>query len=216
MYWSHDFAYAIGLITTDGCLSKDGRHIDLTSKDLEQIENFKRILKLSNKIGTKKSSTSSKRYYRIEFGNIKLYKYLLSIGLCPKKSKVLGKLKVPDKYFPDFLRGCFDGDGYSYSYWSKQWPDSFVFYTGFASASIDYLEWMKIKVKKLYTIEGYIKVGGNKAERLLMFAKYSSIKLINIMYYSNKVVCLSRKKFKIDSTLGIIQRQAGVVKLVYT
>lgn len=31
--WSPKIAYAVGLITTDGSLSKDGRHIDLTSKD---------------------------------------------------------------------------------------------------------------------------------------------------------------------------------------
>ena len=37
MQWNHDFAYAIGLITTDGNLSPDGRHINLTSKDEEII-----------------------------------------------------------------------------------------------------------------------------------------------------------------------------------
>jgi len=32
MIWSADFAYAVGLLTTDGSLSIDGRHINLTSK----------------------------------------------------------------------------------------------------------------------------------------------------------------------------------------
>ena len=32
--WSPEFAYAIGLIVTDGSLSKDGRHINFSSKDL--------------------------------------------------------------------------------------------------------------------------------------------------------------------------------------
>lgn len=31
--WSPKFAYCIGLITSDGNLSKDGRHISFTSKD---------------------------------------------------------------------------------------------------------------------------------------------------------------------------------------
>ena len=39
--WSSKLAYAIGLITTDGSLSKDGRHISFTSKDKEQVKNFK-------------------------------------------------------------------------------------------------------------------------------------------------------------------------------
>lgn len=55
MRWSADLAYAVGLISTDGNLSKDGRHFDFTSKDLDQIKNFKKILKLKNKIGKKYS-----------------------------------------------------------------------------------------------------------------------------------------------------------------
>jgi hypothetical protein len=56
--WSSNFAYAIGLLVTDGNLSKDGRHIELTSKDKEQIINFIYCLKIrNNKIGTKYSST---------------------------------------------------------------------------------------------------------------------------------------------------------------
>ena len=39
--WSADFAYAIGLIMTDGNLSPDGRHLCFTSKDIEQINNYK-------------------------------------------------------------------------------------------------------------------------------------------------------------------------------
>ena len=41
---SPDLSYIIGLITTDGNLSKDGRHFDFTSKDIEQVKNFKKIL----------------------------------------------------------------------------------------------------------------------------------------------------------------------------
>jgi len=51
--WSPDFAYAIGLLTTDGSLSSDGRHMNLTSKDRGLIEIFKTCLGLKNKIGRK-------------------------------------------------------------------------------------------------------------------------------------------------------------------
>ena len=50
--WSAEFAYAIGLIVTDGCLSSDGRHISFVSKDKEQINNFMQCLNLKVKIGT--------------------------------------------------------------------------------------------------------------------------------------------------------------------
>ena len=102
--WTGNLAYAVGLITTDGCLSKDGRHIDFTSKDLEQIQNFRTILGLNNKIGRKKSKPlETKKYFNVQFGNIVFYKFLLSIGLFPNKSRTLGNIEVPKRYFKDFL-----------------------------------------------------------------------------------------------------------------
>ena len=58
--WNKKFAYAIGLIATDGSLSNDMRHIDFTSKDLELVDLFKRCLKLQNKIGRKISQVYRK------------------------------------------------------------------------------------------------------------------------------------------------------------
>ncbi len=54
LVWSCDMAYVIGLITADGSLSIDGRHIDITSVDKSQLDNALRCLKLSVKIGRKK------------------------------------------------------------------------------------------------------------------------------------------------------------------
>ena len=39
--WNPEFAYVIGLLTTDGNLSKDGRHIAFTSKDIQLVKSFK-------------------------------------------------------------------------------------------------------------------------------------------------------------------------------
>jgi len=119
--WFPNFFYAIGLLTTDGNLSKDGRHLGFTSKDIQLAKTFKKCLDLTNvKIGTKTSGSADKRYPRIQFSNIKLYQRLLKIGLTPNKSKTISKLKIPNKYFFDFLRGHFDGDGSCYSYWDPR------------------------------------------------------------------------------------------------
>ena len=161
MRWSRSLAYCIGLITTDGSLSKDGRHISLTSKDIEQIYNFSKALNLKNKIGKKTSSYGKgKLYYVIQFGNIKFYKFLLSIGLHPNKTKTIKELTIPDKYFGDFLRGHLDGDGFTNSYWDKRWKSSFMFYTGFISASREHLEWIKNTIIRLYGVHGRIKFAG--------------------------------------------------------
>lgn len=110
--WSPRFAYAIGLITTDGNLSKDGRHMNMTSKDKEMIITFKKCLNIKNKIGRKTREKSKiKKYFQVQFGDKNLYEFLLSLGLTPAKSKTLGDLRIPNYYFCDFLRGCIDGDG---------------------------------------------------------------------------------------------------------
>ena len=62
--WSPEFAYAIGLLTTDGCLSTDGRHFDFTSKDKEQLVNFMKCLGIKVKIGYKTSGYSGEKIYK--------------------------------------------------------------------------------------------------------------------------------------------------------
>ena len=214
MKWSGNLAYVVGLIATDGNLSKDGRHINLTSKDEEQIRNFSKILNLKNKVSMKKSSyTGERKYFFLQFGNIEFFRFLVSIGLMPNKTKILGPLHIPDVYFADYLRGFLDGDGFTNSYWDTRWKNSFCFYTGFTSASKRHLLWIQEKIDDLFSVSGKIKFSG-KSTYHLIYAKKSSIILLHKMYYNPRVVCLERKKCKIALALGIIRKQAGVAKLV--
>ena len=122
--WSARFAYAIGLLTADGCLSKDGRHIDLTSKDKDQIISFKNCLGLRTKVSVKYSGNGNAAYHT-QFGDVIFYQFLLGIGLSPAKSKTVAAVSVPDRYFFHFLRGYFDGDGCSYSYYDPKFKKSY-------------------------------------------------------------------------------------------
>lgn len=210
MKWNYDLAYIVGLITTDGCLSKDGRHIDFTSKDLDQIKNFIRILNLKNKIGLKSSGHSSKKYYRVQFGNVKFYRFLQKIGLSPNKSKILGALKIPEEYFADFLRGNLDGDGYTTSFWDKLFPKSFRFYLAFVSGSINYLEWMENEIERMYGIKGKIQPKVRSFQ--LKYSKKVAILLVKILYNRENLVCLQRKRSKINAALSIINNNADVLE----
>lgn len=200
--WSPNFAYAIGLLTTDGCLSKDGRHIDLTSKDREQLQNFLLCLKSNNKIGTKYSSFG-KKYLRVQLGDVNFYKFLLTIGLMSRKTKIISKVKIPDKYFFDFLRGHFDGDGTFYSYWDKRWRSSFMFYIEFISASKVHIDWIRNKIYKFIKINGYISKSVNSSVYQLKYAKTESLKLFPKLYYNKSVICLRRKRLKIEKAFNI-------------
>lgn len=191
--WTPDFAYAIGLLTTDGNLSKDGRHLEFNSKDIQLVKTFKKCMNLFDvKIGTKSSGSTDKKYPRIQFSNIKLYKWLLKIGLSPNKSKIISKLKIPRKYFSDFLRGCFDGDGTIFSYWDTRWHSSFMFYIAFASGSLEFLKWLREKIKINCKSNGYI---GHSSSNtfILRYSKRASSALFNKMFYSKDIPFLKRK-----------------------
>ena len=88
--WSSELAYAAGLITTDGCLSKDSRHITLTSTDTQLLRTFKSCLGKNNRIT---ENTPAKRFrkkaYRVQLGDVALYDFLIKIGLFPNKSLTL-------------------------------------------------------------------------------------------------------------------------------
>jgi len=189
--WTSGFAYAIGLLTADGCLSSDGRHLEFCSKDKEQVENFIQCLNLTNRIGRKsRSNEKVKKYYRVQFGNKKLYSFLYLIGLKSRKSLILEKVDIPSKFFADFLRGLFDGDGCFkvFKHPESQHPQIRVKFT---SASPKFIRWLYRKIGQKLSTCGFI-LKGTRAEDL-EYAIEDSIKLLNYMYYSSDVICLSRK-----------------------
>lgn len=191
--WSPSFAYAIGLIVTDGSLSRDGRHIDFTSKDKGLIISFQKCFGLKNKIGKKtRDRDKIKKYYRVQFGDKNFYEFLLSIGLMPNKSKRLRDLKIGVRYFADFLRGCIDGDGnlYSFRHPESQYAQIRV---RIASASLPFLEWLHRNIKRNLGLKGgWIETGSGAW--LLSFGKNETLELLRQIYYSQGVPCLERKE----------------------
>ena len=203
--WSPEFAYAIGLLVTDGCLSKNGSYIDLTSKDEEQLVNFMKCLDFKNKIGSKFNGSHSKTTMRVQFGDIYFHKFLRSIGLMPAKSKTLGLITIPEDYFFDFLRGHFDGDGTFYSYWDPRWRSSYMFYVVFSSASERHILWIQEEIFQKLGIKGHITKTGKTPIYEIRYAKAESLKLLPKMYYNPQVVCLSRKRKKIETALAVFR-----------
>lgn len=199
--WSNRFAYAVGLITTDGNLSSDGRHIVFTSKDKEMVDNFLQALSLKKHIGRKGSgSTTGKKYFVVQLGDVRFYNFLCSIGLSTNKSKTLGEIRVPSKYFLDFLRGHFDGDGSFYSYYDRRWKSSLMFYTTFVSASRRHIMWLRKEITERLGVKGHITVS---SVYQLKYAKAETIKVVKGLYKKD-CLCLGRKYTKIMSVLSVV------------
>lgn len=202
--WRPELAYTVGLITTDGCLYKDGRHINLTSKDLQLIDTFKNCLGLQNKVGKKKGGFATETWaYNLQFGSVDFYDFLINIGLTPAKSKTLGAIDVPKEYFSDFLRGVFDGDGSFFSYYDPRWRSSFMFYLVFISASKKHISWLRNKISEYYGVKGHGAHQSYRRAYQLKYAKKEATKIIQAMYHNPSVPCLERKRKKIYNALQI-------------
>ena len=204
--WGSNLAYAVGLITTDGNLSPNGRHISLTSSDKQLIFTFRRCLGKNNIISNNPpSSLSKKPSYRVQIGDVVLYDWLERIGLTPNKSLTIGKLKISNKYFRDFLRGHLDGDGsiiyYKDKYNTKLNP-KYVYdrlFVYFRSASANHITWLRNKISKIKGVHGSISTQKSKTQKgksqeiTLKFSTKEAKILLNWIYYKPNLPCLKRK-----------------------
>lgn len=201
--WTHDFAYAIGLLTSDGNLSPDGRHINITSKDKEMPEYVRDIFAIDNKIGKKSRGGSDiKKYYVLQFGSKQFYTFLLSIGLTPAKSKTLHSVNVPSEFFGDFVRGCVDGDG---NISESVHPESNLpqIRLRIASASPAFLKWLLAEHRLLWHIKGgWIYNDEKKSVGSLCFGKKDSIDILQRMYQHKSKYYLKRKYAQALKYLG--------------
>lgn len=203
--WSAPLAYAVGLIATDGNLSRDGRHLTMTSVDIDLLQTFRACLGLKVEIATY-PGTLNAWVHRLQWGDRAFYKWLLSIGLLPAKSLRLGPLLIPDEFYADFLRGCIDGDGsiitYTDAYNTFKNP-AYIYtrlFITLVSASRPFLDWVYSSVARLQNLRGAIVRTGARPGRnpvwSLKYAKRDSIRLLNWLYYSPDVPCLMRKREK--------------------
>lgn len=206
--WSPRFAYAIGLLTADGSLSKDGRHIDLTSTDRAQTLLFRKCLNIKTKV-SKKYSGAGNMAYCVQFSDVLFYRFLVGIGLSPAKSKTISSVAIPDEYFLDFLRGYFDGDGSSFSFYDRVYKKSYRFYISFTSASPLFVNWLRKKIGDMCRVYGHIARNSNNTYVQLKYSKREAVILSKRMYYSNTVPSLRRKHLKIMRSLSIIEPRRG-------
>ena len=180
--------YLVGLVATDGCLSSDGRHIDITSKDRQLLTDIRKALILENKIG-RKFNGQGRLSFHIQIGNRNLYDFLMSIGLKQKKSLVLEELQIPAEFFRDFIRGIIDGDG-SIRRWlhpsnkKEQW--SLRIYSG---API-FIHWLRDLLKETIGANGRIHKESD-TQYILKYGKMAAREITRECYYEG---CLGLKR----------------------
>ena len=114
-------SYVLGYIVADGCVTEDHKRkknpfsLNVTSVDKEHLLDIKRALDSEYKLSTKNNGSGGTAY-QIQIRNRSLCEELIKLGVVPRKTCHLQPIQVPEKYFSDFVRGFFDGDGTVYLY----------------------------------------------------------------------------------------------------
>lgn len=198
--WSRELAYVVGLIATDGCLTR-GRTIDLTSKDRGQIETFLRLLGRANTISEVIRTNPPRRVYRVQVGDVTFFRWLEGIGITPRKSLTLGAVAVPDAYAMDLVRGLLDGDGsvmtYLYEVPGGTRPYEMLS-TTFCSASRTHLDWLTALIARHVGVSGSISTKQPISQRhhevhRLKYSKAASGVLLARLYSDSAHMRLDRK-----------------------
>jgi hypothetical protein len=200
---SPDLAYVLGYFSADGSMYKNPRggcYIAFTSTDLELIESVKKILKISNAVEVYKlKNPNHNPRYTLQIGSKKLYQRFLDIGFTPNKSLIIKFPNIPKLYMRDFVRGFFDGDGCAYLSYLPRKNRSGVYRNlqiKFSCGNRAFLEDLQHHLIQDGIGKGSIYPHTSSYE--LSYVGTNVEKLYNLMYYSQDIPYLNRKKVVLE------------------
>lgn len=191
---SENKAYWLGFIAADGCVYIDSRkktrktlRIELSKKDVEVLEKFKKDLKSEHpvKFWKKRESVS------LSITCKKLVNDLINLGIVPKKTFKLNFPNIKKKYYNHFIRGYFDGDGS----WHVNDKNYVMF--NLSCASDNFRKQLKDILNKDLNLNKNIK----ENNIALQYCGTRQSKKFYDYIYKNSSLCLTRKKKKVSSIL---------------
>lgn len=196
--WSSEMAYVLGFFMADGSVDVNPRgshYLSIQICDKELLENIRDVLGSNHKISSKRGLKNESDRYRLQIGSREICDDLRGLGVSEQKAHTMSIPDVPRKYFSDFVRGYFDGDGHVWmgEIHKNRKTKHLTLQTGFTSCSFNFLNDLKkylenfgIKEGSLYSQKNYFR---------LNFSMKNSLLLHKIMYNSieNKLF-LERKK----------------------
>lgn len=175
--WTPEMAYVLGLLITDGCITKSGT-VSLCINDRDLLEKVKKVMGAKHNI---KLSKHQKGLYQFYFTRVKLTKDLERLGVVPRKSLIVKFPCVPVELLPDLIRGVFDGDGSVF--FDKRRPN-FPLRSKFMSSSTDFIEGLQKSLENLgmpkRTI--YKQKTKNGWSYMFIYDHRNSVKLFQILY----------------------------------
>lgn len=199
---SSDMAWLLGFLASDGNISKNGNkiRIELSIVDKEILEKIKEVVGIENPIRIREDKRGFV-FASLEWSCSEHKKDLEKYNIVPKKTYILSPpTKLNEKFYIDYIRGYFDGDGTinlnsSHGRKSLRW--------GICGASKPVLEWIIKVLENEYNIPAINIHKDSSHEKNFYSFAYSTIsarKIYNILYTENSLF-LKRKKEKYEKLL---------------
>jgi len=205
-------SYILGYITADGCVCKrkdrkNSYTLNITSKDKDNLLKMGKNLSQDCSISIKYNSQRMP-YSQIQISNREICGDLISLGVSSKKNYNSDFLKIPEKFFPDFTRGFFDGDGTVYIYKVNGTPQ---IKAGFVSPNLPFITEFNKQLCGAIGIQSkavHKSRAKNKKVPLYNICFYidDCDKLANFMYGNNPNLYLPRKRRVFEKWKSIKRR----------
>lgn len=210
-----EMAYILGFLAADGNISKVGNEIriQLHKQDTELLEQIKEKIQSTRPLKYYINNSGSETVTLVIFSSEwkkDLYKY----NITPQKTHTLQQpTNLSEKYFMDYIRGFFDGDGCIY--YEEKNPKHCSW--AIAGASKNIINWIAnilINNYSLRTTKGVTEriSSNNTPLYTISFYGYNNIEKIYKALYYNGCLCLNRKKKKFEVILDNIPRDSTPLK----
>lgn len=194
---THDMAYVLGLLASDGNVSKRENAINFvaSAQDSEHLEKIRQLLHSSKPLAFYKDNKGNQSC-RLSIHSKRFKEVLADYNIIPAKTKTYTfSYKLQKEFWTDYLRGYFDGDG-SVSPCGNgvKWQ--------LGAYNKEILEWVTNYLYEEYAIpKPVIYKYPNRHFFQLTYAKQESVKKIYEILYSDNKICLERKKVKFSSLI---------------
>ncbi len=205
--WTPEMSYILGFFAADGNLSinkRGGCYISFHSKDKQIISDIRNNLRSKNKISKRVNKSSGGIFYRLQIGSKEIVMSLQVIGFRTSKTKHLPFPNVPTDMLSHFIRGYFDGDG---NIWQgevhkERKTKHKVLQLAFTSGAFDFLDHLKISLKKVLGTGGSHVVSKNGSYSRLQYSTKDALKIYDFMYNaSGSFLSLKRKREQFDRNI---------------
>ena len=179
-------AYVLGFFAADGYITvnkRGGQFWCIDIKDKELIEKIKITIQAEHAISVRKRKDKKYFSYRLQIGSAEMCNDLRKLGFNARKTKSLTVPNIPKKYFSNFTRGYFDGDGNVWSgYVHKERKTKLLaLRIVFTSCSKKFLDSFMHRLKKFDIINGVLSKGRGNYYRLT-YSIHNALKIYDFMY----------------------------------